>query len=142
VTDRAARGLLDTNVIVHLPGIDPAELPVETAISAITLAELSAGPLATDDPIERAARMGRLQRVEATYQPLPFDAEAARQYGRVYATIRATGRTPRRRLADVLIACVALANDLPLFTVNPQDFTGLDEMLTIVAVTRPPDAQP
>lgn len=139
VSDRADRGLLDTNVIVHLPGIDPGELPLETAISAITLAELSAGPLATDDPAERAARMGRLQRVEAAYHPLAFDAEAARHYGPVYAAVRATGRTPRRRLADLMIACVAIANDLPLYTINPQDFTGLDHLLTITPVTRPTD---
>jgi predicted nucleic acid-binding protein len=137
VTDRVSRGLLDTNVIVHLPGIDPEELPLETAISSITLAELSAGPLATDDPAERIARIGRLQRVEAAYHPLPFDAEAARHYGPVYAAIRAAGRTPRRRLADLLIACVAIANNLPLYTLNPQDFAGLNQLLTVTALTRP-----
>jgi hypothetical protein len=139
VSDGVGRGLLDTNVIVHLPRIDPAGLPLQTAISSITLAELSAGPLATDDPVERAVRIGRLQRVEATYHPLPFDSEAARQYGPVYAAVRAAGRTPRRRLADLLIACVAIANGLPLYTVNPQDFVGLDHLLTITAVARPVD---
>ena len=78
MTERALRGLVDTNVVIHLPRIDPLQLPIETAISAITLAELSAGPLATDDPGERAARTGRLQRVEAAYLPLPFDAAASR----------------------------------------------------------------
>ena len=137
MTERARRGLLDTNVIIHLPQIDPLHLPFETAISSITLAELSAGPLATDDPGERAARIGRLQRVEATYHPLPFDAAAARHYGPVYAAVLAAGRTPRRRLADLLIACVAIANDLPLFTVNPQDFAGLERLLTLQSVSRP-----
>lgn len=139
MTERAARGLLDTNVIVHLPRLDPADLPLETAISSITLAELSAGPLATDDPTERAARLGRLQRVEATYHPLPFDAEAARHYGPVYAAVLAAGSTPRRRLADLLIACVAMANDLPLYTIDPHDFAGLDHLLTVAAVARPQD---
>jgi predicted nucleic acid-binding protein len=129
--------LLDTNVIIHLPSLRPNQLPLETAISSITLAELSAGPFATQDPAERVARIGRLQRVEATYDPLPFNAAAARQYGPVHAAIQSTGRTPRRRLADLLIACVAIANDLPLYTVNPQDFIGLERLLTITPVSRP-----
>ncbi len=138
MTERALRGLVDTNVVIHLPRIDPLQLPIETAISAITLAELSAGPLATDDPGERAARTGRLQRVEAAYLPLPFDAAAARHYGPVYAAVLAAGRTPRRRLADLLIACVAIANELPLFTVNPQDFAGLEHLVDLHPVARPP----
>ncbi|AEH08849.1 MULTISPECIES: type II toxin-antitoxin system VapC family toxin [Protofrankia] len=135
--ERHSRGLLDTNVIVHLPRVDPGELPIETAISSITLAELTAGPHATDDPVERAVRIGRLQRVEAAYDPLPFDAEAARHYGPVYAAGLAANRTPRRRLADLLIACVAIANDLPLYTINPGDFTGLEHLLQVAPVTRP-----
>ena len=137
MTPVVLRGLLDTNVVIHLPALTPDQLPPETAISAITLAELSAGPSATDDPVERAARIGRLQRVEAAYDPLPFDAAAARHYGPVYAAVRAAGRTPRRRLADLMIACIALANDLPLYTTNPHDFAGLDHLLTITAVVRP-----
>jgi predicted nucleic acid-binding protein len=137
VSSRHRQGLLDTNVIVHLPSIDARELPVESAISSVTLAELTAGPLATDDPAERAARIGRLQRVEATFHPLPFETEAARHYGPVYAAARATGRTPRRRFADLLIACVAISNDLPLYTINPQDYRGLDHLLTLCPVTRP-----
>jgi predicted nucleic acid-binding protein len=137
MSEQIERGLLDTNVIVHMPHVDPDELPVHTAISVITLAELTAGPQATNDPIERAARIGRLQRVETIYQPLPFDAEAARQYGPVFAAIRSVNRTPRRRLADLMIACVAIANGLPLYTINPQDFTGLEHLLTVRAVTRP-----
>jgi len=137
VNSRHPRGLLDTNIIVHLPLIEPRELPLESAISAVTLAELSAGPLATDDPVERAARIGRLQRVEATFHPLPFDAEAARHYGPVYAAVRAAGRTPRRRFADLLIACIAIGNALPLYTINPQDYLGLDHLLTVCPVDRP-----
>jgi predicted nucleic acid-binding protein len=137
VSDRHPRGLLDTNVIVHLPSIEPRELPLESAISSITLAELSAGPLATDDPAERATRIGRLQRVEATFHPLPFDAEAARHYGPVYAAVRASGRTPRRRFADLLIACIAVSNALPLYTINPQDYLGLHHLLTLCPVNRP-----
>ena len=132
-----ARGLLDTKVVIHLPLLASGQLPSETAISAVTLAELSAGPSATDDPVERAARIGRLQRVEAAYDPLPFDGAAARHYGPVYAAVRASGRTPRRRLADLMIACIAVANDLPLVTTNPDDFAGLDHLLAVVTITRP-----
>jgi predicted nucleic acid-binding protein len=105
--------------------------------SSITLAELSAGPLGTDDPVERAARKGRLQRVEASFHTLPFDAGTARPYGPVYAAVRAAGRTSRRRFADLLTACVAISNALPLYTSSPQDYVGLDHLLTLCPVSRP-----
>lgn len=131
------QGLLDTNVIVHWDSVDRAALPDVVAISAVTLAELSAGPLATSDPLEQAARQRRLQRVEATFDPLPFDAEAARHYGPVFAAVRAAGRTPRRRMTDLMIACTAVAHGLPLFTMNAQDFAGLERVVDVVAVQRP-----
>ncbi len=116
-------------MIVDLEALDPEDLPAEPAISALTLAELAAGPHATDDEAERARRQDRLQRVETLLDPLPFDDEAARAYGRVYAATRASERKPRgSRAVDLLIASVALANDLPLFTRNPDDFTHLDEV--------------
>lgn len=132
--DRVPRGLLDTNVAIDLPYIDVDVLPVEMAISAITLAELAIGPLSTDDPVKRAERQARLQQVEAAFDPLPFDAEAARRYGTVHASVSAAGRSARRRFADLLIACVAISNDLPLFTVNVQDYAGLERLLTVVPV--------
>lgn len=127
-TDPAAvaRGLLDTSVIIALEQLPAASLPLEPAIAAVTLAELAAGPHATDDPEERARRQDRLQRVEALLDPLPFDAAAARAYGRVYAATRAQDRKPRgARAVDLLIAATALANDLPLFTRNPDGFDHL-----------------
>lgn len=132
--DDRARGLLDTSVVIDLPKVSISRLPDELAISTVTLAELAAGPHATDVPAERAARQRRLQWAEATFDPLPFDAEAARSYGQVYALVLAAGRHPRRRLADLLIASVAVANGLPLFTRNPTDFTGLDSVLTVVEI--------
>lgn len=121
------RGLLDTSVVIALDELEPDRLPREAAIAALTLAELAAGPHATDDPAERARRQDRLQRAEATLEPLPFDDQAARAYGRVYAATRAGARKPRgARAIDLLIAAVALANDLPLFTRNPADFAHLD----------------
>jgi predicted nucleic acid-binding protein len=120
------RGLLDTSVVVALEGLTAEQLPEEPAISALTLAELAAGPLATDDEDERARRQDRLQRVETLLDPLPFDAAAARAYGRVYAATRAAERKPRgARAVDLMIAAVALARELPLFTRNPDDFDHL-----------------
>ena len=122
-----ARGLLDTSVIIALEQVPAGSLPLEPAIAAVTLAGLAAGPHATDDPEERARRQDRLQRIEALLDPLPFDAAVARAYGRVYAATRAGERQARgARAVDLLIAATALANDLPLFTRNPDDVAHLD----------------
>ena len=132
---RHARGLVDTSVVIDLDTIDPEQLPRELAISAITLAELAAGPHATRDSGERARRQDRLQRTEATFEPLPVDGNVARAYGRVYAAVAASGRKARgRRATDLFIAATALAADLPLYTRNPADFAPLAELLDIVAV--------
>ncbi len=133
--ERPVRGLLDTSVVIELERLGPRDLPAELAVSTITMAELAAGPHATADPQKRALRMERLQGAEATFDQLPFDREAARAYGRVYAAVAAVRRKARgRRTIDVLIAATALANKLPLYTSNPDDFTGLEELLEIVAV--------
>ena len=128
------RGLLDTSVVIDHNLIDPNLLPDESAISAVTLAELAAGPHATQDPAERARRQDRLQWAAASWEPLPLDAEAARMYGRIFSAFKATGRTSRARLADLLIAATAAANGLALYTRNPRDFSGLEEILEVVAV--------
>lgn len=131
----SGRGIIDTSVVIDLERIDPAALPSELAISAVTLAELAAGPHATADPAERARRQDRLQRTEATFQPLPVDGSVARAYGRVYAAVAATGRQARgRRAFDLLIAATALAAELPLYTHNPGDFEGLDGLVEVVAL--------
>lgn len=127
-------GLLDTSVVIDLGHVDAELLPRQAAICAVTLAELSAGPAATEDPAERARRQDRLQRVEATFEPIAFGAEAARAYGRVHAAVVAAGRQPRRRFADLLIASVAIAEGLPLYTRNPDDFSGLGSLLDVVAL--------
>jgi predicted nucleic acid-binding protein len=131
------RGLIDTNIVVHLAVLDPGQLPDEMVISAITLAELSAGPHHATDPVERAQRTSVLQHAEATFEPLPFDADAARAFGIVCAAVLATGRTPRRRIADLMTAAIAMVSRIPLYTTNPDDFTGLDHLLTIKPVERP-----
>ena len=143
---RPAQGMLDTNILIMRRWVDPAELPDEMAISAITLAELSAGPHEVrrneeqdvyDEYAERARRLEILQRAESELDPVPFDAEAARIFGRVTAAVIAAGRTPRRRTADLMIASTAIAAGLPLFTTNPSDFAGLAGLLAVVPVTRP-----
>jgi predicted nucleic acid-binding protein len=134
---RYLRGLADTNILIHLELLKADDLPAELLTSAVTLAELSAGVHQTDDIVERGSRIARLQRVEATFDPLPFDAEAARQYGLIAAGVVAVGRKPRRREADLMIAAVAAAHRLPLFTTNPSDFHGTEGVVTVVAVPRP-----
>jgi len=128
------RGLLDTSVVVDHDLIDPAVLPDESAIAALTLAELSAGPHATDDTEERARRQDRLQWAAATFDPLSFDADAARAYGRIFAATRQAGRSSRSRLADLLIAATAAANGLALYTRNAADLSGLDGIVTVIEV--------
>ncbi len=136
------RGLLDTDILILRRWIDPERLPTQMAISAVTLADLSAGVhlVNGDDTAardERARRTDVLQRVESEFDPIPFDAEAARAFGRISAAVSEGGRTPRRRVADLMIAAVAAAADLPLYTTNPDDFAGLAGIVRIVAVPRP-----
>jgi predicted nucleic acid-binding protein len=132
---RAARGLVDTSVVIELERVDPDALPAQIAVAAVTLAELAAGPHATDDLLERARRQQRLQLTEATFDPIPFDADCARAYGRVYAEVLAAGRKARgKRALDLLIAATALAVKLPLYTANPDDFSGLEALIEVTAV--------
>lgn len=129
--------MIDANVVIHLAALDDAHLPSEMVISVVTLAELSAGPHHTEDPAERARRISVLQHTEATFEPLPFDTEAARMFGLVSAAVIAARRKPRRRITDLMIASVAIANRLPLYTTNPADVAGLDDLVPVVAVPRP-----
>jgi hypothetical protein len=136
------RGLVDTSVVIDLERVQTDALPDEIAIASITLAELAAGPHATDDPAERASRQERLQRVESTFDAIPFDSAAARAYGRVYAEVAAAGRKARgRRAIDLLIAATAVAAELPLYTRNPSDFEGLSGVLEVIAVETSTTAQ-
>lgn len=131
------RGLLDTSVVLALGELDPALLPDQTSISALTLAELTSGPYAASDDLERARRQNRLQRYEAEVESLPFDPNCARAYGQVYAAVAASGRKARgARAVDLMIAATALANELPLYTLNAKDLHGLDDLLEIVDLRR------
>jgi len=120
------QGILDTSTVVLLGRLDPERLPEEPLITTVTLAELSVGPLVATTRKERSSRQAVLQHAEADFEPLPFDAEAARAFGRVAASLRAARRKIEARGYDAMIAATAIAHDLPLYTVNPADFSGID----------------
>ena len=129
-------GILDTSTVILLERLDEADLPDEPLITAVTLAELSVGPLIATEDEERAARQARLQQAEADFDPLPFDADAARAFGRVAASLRHAVRTVQARAYDAMIAAIAIANRLPLYTVNPSDFEGIGD-LDLRGITHP-----
>lgn len=131
--------VVDTNVIAALQLYDRLEFPDTIFITAITLGELSLGPHATDDPVKRAGRVGVLQHVEATFDPLPYDQAAARLYGQIAAAVRAAGREPRKRASDLMIAATAASNQLPLYTANPEDFKGAETFVEVVGVRARPN---
>jgi predicted nucleic acid-binding protein len=134
------RGILDTSTVILLEKLaDAKTLPAEPLITAVTLAELSVGPLVAKEESERVARQTQLQQAEADFKPLPFDADAARAFGSVAASLRRAGRKATARAYDAMIAATAVANDLPLYTCNPTDFNGIDG-LEVVAVPVPDDS--
>jgi hypothetical protein len=131
------QGILDTSTVILLPRlVDADNLPEVPTITAVTLAELSVGPLVARTDAERAARQAHLQQAEADFDPIPFDAAAARAFGQVAADLRRAGRKTSARAYDALIAAIAIARGLPLYTVNPDDFAGIDQ-LKLVAVPHP-----
>lgn len=131
------RGVLDTSAVLLLPRIEePTVLPDEPVITAVTLAELSVGPLVACSEAEQAARQAHLQQAEADFDPLPFDAAAARAFGRVAAGLRRAGHKPTARAFDALIAATAISVGLPLYTANPRDFADISG-LTVVPVPHP-----
>ncbi|HSJ44407.1 MAG TPA: type II toxin-antitoxin system VapC family toxin [Euzebyales bacterium] len=141
MSEPAVHGLLDTNTVILLPQLDdPSMLPAEPLISTITLAELSVGPLVATSEEQRAARQAHVQQAEADFDALPFDTAAARAFGRVTASLRRAGRKSSARAYDAMIAAVAIANGLPIYTVNPNDFSGIDD-LDVVAVPHPQTAR-
>lgn len=134
------RGVLDTSTVILLQRLtDATALPAEPLITAVTLAELSVGPLIAGEESERVARQAHLQQAEADFDPLPFDASAARAFGGVAASLRRAGRKTTARAYDAMIAATAVANGLAVYTCNPADFSGIDG-LEVVAVPMPDDA--
>ncbi|MBB5785473.1 type II toxin-antitoxin system VapC family toxin [Jiangella mangrovi] len=140
MSTRHLRGVLDTSTVIMLPRLtEPSRLPAEPLITAVTLAELSVGPLVASTERERAERQAHVQQAEADFDPLPFDRAAARTFGRVAASLRRAGRKPAARAYDAMIAAIALSNELPVFTCNPDDFARIDG-LDVVAVPIPEPA--
>ncbi len=125
------KAVLDTSVIL---GSDVPPLEGDLAVSAATLAELHFGALVARDPGVRAERLRRLALVERLFDPLAIDEEVARSYGRLAAAVASEGRRPRRRVMDILIAATAHAHGARLYTRNPADLQGLDNLLDIVTV--------
>jgi predicted nucleic acid-binding protein len=131
--------VVDTNIIAALRLYDPSELPDTILITAVTLGELSFGPHATDDPAKRAGRVAVLQHVEATFDPLPYDQSAARLFGQICAAVRTFGREPRKRASDLMIAATAAGNQLPLYTANPGDFRGSENLVEVIGLKARPN---
>ena len=135
MSSRGQQGLLDTSAVIDLAVLDPDSLPLEPVMCTITLGELSVGPLVATAPDEQAARQLLLQQAEADFEPLPFDAAAARAFGSLAASLRSAGLKPTARAYDALIAAVAVSQGLDLYTANPDDFTDIDG-LTVHTVNR------
>ena len=139
MTHPTREGILDTVTLIQLGALDPASLPSEPSITSITLAELSVGPLVARTTEEQAARQAHLQQAESDFEPIPFDAPAARVFGRVAAELRGQGRKPAARAYDALIAAIAISRNLPLYTANVRDFEGISQ-LELHAVRHAPDS--
>lgn len=140
-SSRFDRGVLDTSTVILLTEItDATQLPAQPLITAVTLAELTVGPLVAKEETTRAARQAHLQQAESDFDPLPFDSDAARAFGRVASSLRQSGRQAKARALDALIAATAMANDLPVYTCNPSDFAGIDglEVVEVAHPLRPP----
>lgn len=130
-------GVLDTSTVVLLPQLpESGALPGKPLITCVTLAELSVGPLVASSAKERAARQAVLQQAEADFEPLPFDADAARAFGQVAASLRRAGRKTSARAYDAMIAATALSRGLPVYTCNPTHFAGIDG-LHVVPIPHP-----
>ncbi|MDR3359521.1 MAG: PIN domain-containing protein [Bifidobacteriaceae bacterium] len=127
----AQRGLLDTSALIGLGELDPADLPEVCLVAAVTLAELSAAPLITDDIGQRGARQALLQQVERDFDIAPFDADCARALGQVSADLRRAGRKTSARAIDALIAATALALGVPLYTRNPDGFEHIGRLAVV-----------
>ncbi|MFH9075148.1 PIN domain-containing protein [Streptomyces alboflavus] len=134
MADRHPIGVLDTCVYVDLADLDPGCLPARPRLTAVTMAELQQGVAMAKDPGERARRTERLADAVSAFDPLPFDGAAATRYGTLVALVLAARRNPRPRRLDLMIAAIASVQEVPLFTRNMEDFKGLEEAVTVVAV--------
>jgi predicted nucleic acid-binding protein len=134
MADRDDSGVLDTSAYIDLALLDPADLPVNPELTAITMAELHQGVAMARDAASRAARTEKLGAAIVEFEPLPFDGQAAARYGSLVALTIQANRDPKPRRIDLMIAAIASARGLPLYTRNGKDLTGLADLLRIVEV--------
>ena len=134
MTDRHESGVLDTSAYIDLALLDPAVLPVTSELTAITMAELHQGVAMAKDAVSRAARTEKLGAAIVEFEPLPFDGPAAARYGTLVALTIQVNRDPKPRRMGLMIAAIASAHGLPLYTRNPADLVGLKDMLQIIEV--------
>ncbi len=119
--------LLDTSVLIAAEE-GPEE---DCAISVVSLTELHFGVLIAPDEEARAHRMRRLAIIEDRFDALPFDAEAARECGRLHAAVVQRGGKPRRRAFDLAIAATANVNRVPLLTYNARDLQIVEDLVDV-----------
>jgi toxin FitB len=131
VSDRPESGVLDTSVYIDLALLDPADLPATPELTAITFAELHQGVAMAKDATIRASRTEKLAAAIVEFEPLPFDGPAAARYGTLVALTIQVNRDPKPRRLDLMIAAVASALGLPLYTRNSKDLVGLADMLDV-----------
>jgi predicted nucleic acid-binding protein len=125
------RGILDTSVLI---AEDVVPLPGELAISIVSIAELQFGVLVAKTPEAQALRLARLSAVQRRFDPLPVDEAVADSYARLAAAVVRAGRQPRARTMDLLIAATSLAHSAVVYTRNPGDFAGLDDLVEVVSM--------
>ncbi|MEU1996287.1 type II toxin-antitoxin system VapC family toxin [Nocardia gamkensis] len=133
-SERSDSGLLDTCVLIDLDEIPEDQLPVVSKISTVTLAELGLGVAVAPDATVRLLRTERLQEFESAFDALPFTPEAARRFTLKAGLLTVGGRSPKPRKFDLMIGAIASIHGLPLYTRNPKDFFGLEQVLTVVPV--------
>jgi predicted nucleic acid-binding protein len=110
------RALLDTSFFVATGSGRPLgemEGVTETEVSVVTLAELTLGARTADDG-DRPARMATISAVESRWDPLPVDADVARQFAGIVAALRAARR--RLPILDALVAATAIVEQIPVVT--------------------------
>ncbi|WBQ07655.1 type II toxin-antitoxin system VapC family toxin [Kribbella sp. CA-293567] len=134
MVDRSGSGVLDTCVYIDLDLLEVSDLPEYPELTSVTLAELHQGIAMAKGAATRATRTEKLGAAVSAFDPLPFDGDAASRYGTLVALVVSAGRDPRPRRMDLMIAAIASTRGLPLYTRNPKDFKGLEDVLTVVAV--------
>jgi predicted nucleic acid-binding protein len=129
---RHALALLDTSCVIDFPE-QLEQLAEAAAVSTLTIAELAYG-IHHDDPLVAAAREARYRDVLNEFDPVPYSARAAHLYGAIATSVRRSGRNPRPRRIDLMLASVAAELGAVLLTANPTDFAGVGDIVEVIAI--------